>query len=87
MQNFLDDIRIYNTRQARPRRGKCALLVIDMQKYFLPMALPVIGNVLAILNVCRLNGGQGEPLKIPAVDPISALHFPLSFLQIRNSPS
>jgi len=40
MQTYLDEIKDYNTRQVLPRPGKCALLVIDMQNYFLPMASP-----------------------------------------------
>jgi isochorismate hydrolase len=53
MQNHLNDIRNYNTRPAWPRQGKCALLIIDMQNYFLPMASPILGNVLSIVEACR----------------------------------
>jgi len=35
MEDYLNDIKNYNTRQSRPQRGKCALVVIDMQNYFL----------------------------------------------------
>lgn len=53
MQNCLNDVRPYNSRQAWPRQGKCALLVIDMQNYFLPMASPIVDRVLFLLETCR----------------------------------
>lgn len=55
MENYLNDIRNYNTRQARPQRGKCALVVVDMQNYFLPLALPIMDKVCSIVEACRLN--------------------------------
>jgi len=54
MKNHLDDIRKYNVRKAWPRQGKCALLVVDMQNYFLPVASPIVDRVLSIVNACRL---------------------------------
>ena len=51
--DYLNKIDQYNVRQARPKPGKCALLVIDMQQYFLSMAEPIIGNVLSIIEACR----------------------------------
>jgi len=54
MKNHLEDIRKYNVRKAWPRPGKCALLVVDMQNYFLPVASPIADRVLSIVNACRL---------------------------------
>ena len=54
MKNHLEDIRKYNVRKAWPRPGKCALLVVDMQNYFLPVASPIVDRVLSIVNACRL---------------------------------
>lgn len=53
MSDYLNEIRNYNTREARPQPGKCALLVIDMQNYFLPISKPVIGNVVSLVETCR----------------------------------
>ena len=54
--DFLDEISNYNVRRAWPKPGKCVLLVIDMQKYFLPIASPIVGNVLSIIEACRSKG-------------------------------
>ncbi len=51
--DYLNEIDQYNVRQARPTLGRCALLVIDMQQYFLSMATPILGNVLSIIEACR----------------------------------
>ncbi len=53
MQNYLNDVQAYNSRRAWPRQGKCALLVIDMQNYFLPVASPIVDRVLFLLETCR----------------------------------
>ena len=53
LPDYLNKIDQYNVRQARPKPGKCALLVIDMQQYFLSMAKSIIGNVLSIIEACR----------------------------------
>ncbi|OPY90619.1 MAG: hypothetical protein A4E72_00566 [Syntrophus sp. PtaU1.Bin208] len=53
MQNYLNDVRPYHSRRAWPRQGKCALLVIDMQNYFLPVASPIVDRVLFLLVACR----------------------------------
>ncbi len=49
-------IKAYNIRPAKPRTGKCALMVIDMQEYFRPLALPIIKNVLSVIEACRSSG-------------------------------
>jgi len=53
MNTYFNDIKNYNTRQACPRPGKCAFLVIDQQNYFIPMASPIIGNVFSIIESCH----------------------------------
>jgi len=52
----LNEIDQYNIRRACPKPGRCALLVIDMQQYFLSIATPVLGNVLSIIEACRSKG-------------------------------
>jgi isochorismate hydrolase len=54
--DFLKEISSYNVRRALPKPGQSALLVIDMQQYFLPLASPVVGNVLSIIEACRSIG-------------------------------
>ncbi len=54
--DYLNEIDQYNTRQAWPKPGRCALLVIDMQQYFLSIATPILGNVLSIIEACRSKG-------------------------------
>ena len=54
--DFLHEISNYNVRRAWPKPGKCVLLVIDMQQYFLPIASPIVGNVLSMVEACRSKG-------------------------------
>ena len=54
--DFLKEISHYNVRRAWPKPGKCALLVIDMQQYFLQIASPIVGNLLSIIEACRSKG-------------------------------
>jgi len=51
--DYLDKIKQHNIRQRWPKPNRCALLVIDMQQYFLPVATPIIGNVLSLIETCR----------------------------------
>jgi isochorismate hydrolase len=51
--DFLYEIAPYNKRKARPEPERCALLVIDMQEFFRPMAAPVIEKVTTIIELCR----------------------------------
>ena len=53
MTDYLKEISNYNIREARPKPSKCALLVIDMQRYFESVASPIIGKVLSIIESCR----------------------------------
>ena len=54
--DYLQEIKTYNTRTAWPNPAKSALLVIDLQEYFLPMLSPIIGNVLSLIESCRAKG-------------------------------
>lgn len=51
---YFKEISKYNTRQAKPTPSKCALLVIDMQQYFQSIASNILGNVISIIEACRL---------------------------------
>lgn len=53
MTDYLREIASYNIRYAKPRPSKCALLVIDMQRFFQSIASPIIGNVVSIIEACR----------------------------------
>ena len=53
LQDYLNEINQYNVRPAWPKPSRCALLVIDMQQYFLSIAAPILGNVLSIIETCR----------------------------------
>ena len=54
--DFLEEIAQYNVRQRRPEAKSCALLVIDMQQFFCPVAAPIMGNVLSTIDTCRSAG-------------------------------
>ena len=54
--DYLQEIKTYNTRTAWPNPAKSALLVIDLQEYFLPMLSPIIGNILSLIESCRSKG-------------------------------
>ena len=54
--DFLNAISNYNVRRARPKPNKSELLVIDMQQFFFPIASPIVGNVLSIIEACRSKG-------------------------------
>ncbi len=54
--DYLSQIDQYNIRNAFPKPGRCALLVIDMQRYFFSIATPILGNVLSIIETCRSKG-------------------------------
>jgi isochorismate hydrolase len=54
--DYLQEIKTYNTRTAWPNPVKSALLVIDLQEYFLPMLSPIIGNILSLIESCRSKG-------------------------------
>ena len=56
--DFLKKISQYNVRQRWPRPETCAVLVIDMQQFFLPVATPIIENVLSTIGACRSAGMQ-----------------------------
>jgi isochorismate hydrolase len=54
--DYLQEIKTYNTRTAWPNPAKSALLIIDLQEYFLPMLSPIIGNVLSLIESCQSKG-------------------------------
>jgi isochorismate hydrolase len=54
--DYLNEINGYNIRRAWPKPDRCALLVIDMQRYFLSIARPILGNVLSVIEACKSNG-------------------------------
>jgi isochorismate hydrolase len=54
--DYTKEIKAYNIRPAKPRPGKCALMVIDMQEYFRPLASQILNNVLSIIEACRASG-------------------------------
>jgi nicotinamidase-related amidase len=51
--SHLKEIKNYNIRRALPVLGKTALMVIDMQHYFHGLILPILGNVLSLIDACR----------------------------------
>jgi isochorismate hydrolase len=54
--DYLQEIKDYNTRTAWPNPAKSALLVMDLQEYFLPILSPILGNVLSLIESCRSKG-------------------------------
>jgi isochorismate hydrolase len=55
-KDYLKSLRAYTIRKACPDPNKAALLVVDMQRYFEPLAGPVLTNVLALIERCRARG-------------------------------
>ena len=51
--SYLERIRNYNTRRALPILGKTAILLIDMQQYFHGLIVPILDNVLSLIDACR----------------------------------
>jgi isochorismate hydrolase len=56
--DFLNEIKHYNIRPAKLEPDRCALLVVDMQEYFRPIASAIIGNILSLIKACRSKGIQ-----------------------------
>ena len=54
--DYLNEINQYNIRRVWPKPDRCALLVIDMQQYFLSMAAPILGNVMSVIKACKSKG-------------------------------
>ena len=54
--DYLSEINQYNIRRVWPKPDRCALLVIDMQQYFLSMAAPILGNVMSVIKACKSKG-------------------------------
>jgi len=55
-KNYLNKITEYNVREAWPAPRRCALLVIDMQQYFISIASPILGRVQSVIEACRESG-------------------------------
>jgi nicotinamidase-related amidase len=55
-KDYLDEVTRYNIRKAKPGPARCALLVIDMQRFFRPIPDPIIDNVNAIIAHARSSG-------------------------------
>jgi isochorismate hydrolase len=56
--SYLTQIKDYNIREASPVPGKAALLIIDMQCYFKPIAQPIVDNVISLIECFRANQGK-----------------------------
>jgi isochorismate hydrolase len=54
--DYLNEINRYNIRRAWPKPGRCALPVIDMQRYFLSIARPILENVMSVVKACQSRG-------------------------------
>lgn len=52
MENYLDQIKNYNIRQARLIPNKTAVLVIDMQRRFGKVAAQILTNVVLLIDAC-----------------------------------
>lgn len=57
-KDYLHQIDKYNIRQAWPVPGKAALLIIDMQFYFMALAQPIVNNVISLIDCFRANDGK-----------------------------
>lgn len=55
-KDYLDAVSRYNIRKANPDTARCALLVIDMQRFFRPIPDPNIDNVNEIIAHARSSG-------------------------------
>jgi isochorismate hydrolase len=53
--DYREEIKDYTFRKAWPAVEKTALLVIDMQIFFANLAHPIIGNVVSLIDACRVN--------------------------------
>ncbi|HSQ83420.1 MAG TPA: isochorismatase family protein [Desulfobacterales bacterium] len=54
--DYLNELNRYNIRRAWPKPDRCALLVIDMQRYFLSIARPILENVMSVVKACQSRG-------------------------------
>jgi len=51
--DYLDQISLYNTRRAHPEIKNCALLVIDMQRFFRSFTSDIIDNIIMLIESFR----------------------------------
>jgi isochorismate hydrolase len=54
--DYLNEINRYNIRRAWPKPDRCALLVIDIQRYFLSIAKSILENVMSVVKACQSRG-------------------------------
>ncbi len=54
--DHIQEIKEYNSRTAKPEAKAAALLVIDMQRFFEPIARPIVGRVRALIDTSRSVG-------------------------------
>src|SRR5690242_10343542 len=50
---YLDAIKAYNRREGHLTKGKCALLIIDAQKYFTGVLTPIMPNIVKLQHAFR----------------------------------
>jgi isochorismate hydrolase len=55
LQKILKELKPYRERVATVDPKHAVLLVIDMQNYFGPIARPVLGNILNVIQSCQQN--------------------------------
>lgn len=53
LEKILKEIKSYRERKAIVDPNHAALLVIDMQNFFLRIAKPILGNILRVIETCR----------------------------------
>ncbi len=54
LEKILEELRPYRERKGMPCPGQAVLLVIDLQNYFRRIAQPVLGNILKVIQSCRM---------------------------------
>lgn len=71
MQALPPDVRLYERRTRRPSPARSALLLIDLQYYFLDIARPILPQTARLIGACRRAGlpvlytahGHWDPLR------------------------
>ena len=53
MKNIEDIIRQFNTHDWAPEKGRTAVLLIDLQKYFRGIINPILDNIVRLISVTR----------------------------------
>jgi nicotinamidase-related amidase len=55
-EEFLQNLVRKYPRQAEPRFERSALLLIDLQEYFRPLAEPILPHLVELIAICRRRG-------------------------------